>query len=198
MFRPILAIIRCYRLENCCTSCTCLFLVTHSVAWSIPVSCTLCVHRHVSGAACVVCCVQLLFPLVKMHQKCTALEAADVRHTTNHSEGKRLGRLLPQTERYSVWRVSSSGIWRCVVRWATHYTASYPRRRYSSKPPLWKPQILHYSVSLMTATIALGSMEQGFKVWSDLKKYLMFHDSCNKKHTCMTVTKYYFVIVQSL
>jgi hypothetical protein len=26
---------------------------------------------------------------------------------------------------------------------STHYTASYPRRKYSSKPPLWKPQILH-------------------------------------------------------
>jgi hypothetical protein len=26
---------------------------------------------------------------------------------------------------------------------STHYTASYPRRRYASKPPLSKPQILH-------------------------------------------------------
>jgi hypothetical protein len=59
------------------------------------------------------------------------------------------------------WRVSSSGIWRRVVRRvvpdvscrnvgdnSTDYTASYPRRWYSSKPPLWKPQILH---SLLTA-----------------------------------------------
>jgi hypothetical protein len=29
---------------------------------------------------------------------------------------------------------------------STHYMASYPRRRYSSKPPLWKPQILQNSV----------------------------------------------------
>jgi hypothetical protein len=27
---------------------------------------------------------------------------------------------------------------------STDYTASYPRRRYSSKPPLWKPQTLLY------------------------------------------------------
>jgi hypothetical protein len=70
-----------------------------------------------------------------------------------------------------LWRVSSSGIWRRVVSChllarccaelfydpedggdtflrnvgyhSTHSPASYPRRRYSSKPPLWKPQILH-------------------------------------------------------
>jgi hypothetical protein len=57
-------------------------------------------------------------------------------------------------------RVSSSGIWRRVVRWVStdvseeliasifrveeDYTASYPRRWYSSKLPLWKPQILQF------------------------------------------------------
>jgi hypothetical protein len=32
---------------------------------------------------------------------------------------------------------------RNVGRNSTDYTASYPRRWYSSKPPLWKPQILY-------------------------------------------------------
>jgi hypothetical protein len=54
MFRPILAIIRYYRLENCCTSCTCLFLVMRSVAWSIPHSCGLCVRCHF---LCCLCCM---------------------------------------------------------------------------------------------------------------------------------------------
>jgi hypothetical protein len=40
------------------------------------------------------------------------------------------------------WRVPSSWILRSVVRWvSTDYTALYPRRWYSSKSPLWKPQI---------------------------------------------------------
>jgi hypothetical protein len=43
---------------------------------------------------------------------------------------------------------------------STDYTASYPRIRYSSKPPLWKPQILH------------GYYSQRFLWWklSSLKK----------------------------
>jgi hypothetical protein len=33
---------------------------------------------------------------------------------------------------------------------STHYTALYPRRRYSSKPLLWKPQILHVKIFTKT------------------------------------------------
>jgi hypothetical protein len=35
---------------------------------------------------------------------------------------------------------------RNVGWYSTDYTASYPRRWYSSKPPLWKPQILQIHV----------------------------------------------------
>jgi hypothetical protein len=45
---------------------------------------------------------------------------------------------------------------------STHYTASHPRRKYSSKPPLWKPQILHTNYIVLPRHAIVNNVEVSF------------------------------------
>jgi hypothetical protein len=46
-------------------------------------------------------------------------------------------------------KFSKKPAWKQAASHSTDYTALYPRRLYSSQPPLWEPQILHSSLLLL-------------------------------------------------